>query len=309
MTGIDDNHVPALQNYQLAVNCNSMNLLAPPAIDTTWMIARYLLQKAISVFQWTLPKTWNKDYFLYVLYCFGHLAVVNTNRYGVIPQACGLTGYDIFYQPTHALITNPLLTGILQPHIGTECTLLKLQPDYGGILDLVYFYANLIAQTAAGIGINLANSKVAYAVFTDKKSIADTIKKAYDAVANGQPLVVMEKDLANDDGTPAWGTFTRDVKSSYIAGDLLRDMRKLEAMFDNDIGIPNANTEKRERMIVDEVNANNTETYSKCALWLEQLQESCAAARAMFDIELSVKWREIPVENGGVTNDVETQPV
>lgn len=44
-------------------------------------------------------------------------------------------------------------------------------------------------------------------------------------------------------------------------------------MFDTDIGIPNANTDKRERLITDEVNSNNAETLSKCALWLDQCQK------------------------------------
>ena len=48
---------------------------------------RYLFQKAISVFEWKLPKTWNRDYFLYVLYAWGYIGVVETNKYGVICQA------------------------------------------------------------------------------------------------------------------------------------------------------------------------------------------------------------------------------
>ena len=31
---------------------------------------RYLLQKAFSVFKWTMPETWSRDYFLYCLYCW-----------------------------------------------------------------------------------------------------------------------------------------------------------------------------------------------------------------------------------------------
>ena len=49
--------------------------------------AKYLLEKAISVFKWKLPETWNRDYFLYVLYAWGYIAVVETNKYGVICQA------------------------------------------------------------------------------------------------------------------------------------------------------------------------------------------------------------------------------
>ena len=125
--------------------------------------------------------------------------------------------------------------------------------------------------------------------------LADTFKKFYDAVANGQPAIAIGKELADDQGRPRWTPFQQDIKSTYIAGDLLRDLRTIENRFDNDIGIPNANTEKRERMIVDEVNANNVETYSKCELWLEQLRESCERANAMFPgLALAVEWRNPP---------------
>ena len=107
---------------------------------------RYLLQRAISVFKWKLPETWSKDYFLYSLYCWGYVAIVNTDKFGVIPQACGLSGYDVFYQPTNAIIANPLLRGTLQPKIGKECTLIKLQPDYGNVMGLVDYYGDLYGQ-------------------------------------------------------------------------------------------------------------------------------------------------------------------
>ena len=99
-------------------------------------VRRYLFQKAISVFEWKLPETWNRDYFLYVLYAWGYIGVVETNKYGVICQAGVPYGYDIYYQPTNLIITNPLLKGALQPRIGKECTVFKLQPDWGGINDL-----------------------------------------------------------------------------------------------------------------------------------------------------------------------------
>ena len=278
---MDSNYnLPALADYQQVRNGVGLDLLAPPEQTLSWMFQRYLMQKAISVFRWTIPATWDKDYFLYCLYCFGRVAVVNTDKFGVIPQACGLMGYNVYYRPTNAIITNPLLRGILQPRIGAECTLLKLQPDYGGIMDIVQFYANLMAQASTAIGVNMANSKLAYAFFAENKALAETFKKLYDAIANGQPR---------------WTPFQQDIKSTYITGDLLRDLRTLENRFDTDIGIPNANTEKRERMITDEVNANNVETYSKCELWLEQLKESCAEAVTMFPgLTLSVDWRNPP---------------
>ena len=269
---------------------------------------KYLLQKAMSVFEWDLPETWNKDYFLYVLYCWGYIAVINTDKFGVIPQGCGLKGYDVFYAPTHAVIANPLLSGILEPRIGTQCELLKLQPDFSGILDLVGHYAEQMALASQSVSVNLLNSKLSY-VFTAKtKALAESLKKMYDQIASGEPAVVIDSRLKNSaDGEETWKAFEQNVGGNYIVTNLLADLRKIEAMFDTEIGIPNANTDKRERLIQDEVNANNIETYSKCAMWLENLQDACKRVNDMFGLSIAVRWREIP-EMGGASDDGNIEP-
>ena len=269
---------------------------------------KYLLQKAMSVFEWDLPATWNKDYFLYVLYCWGYVAVVNTDKFGVIPQGCGLKGYDVFYAPTHAVIANPLLSGILEPRIGTQCELLKLQPDFSGILDLVGHYAEQMALASQSVSVNLLNSKLSY-VFTAKtKALAESLKKMYDQIASGEPAVVIDSRLKNAaDGEETWKAFEQNVGGNYIVTNLLADLRKIESMFDTEIGIPNANTDKRERLIQDEVNANNIETYSKCAMWLENLQDACKRVNDMFGLSIAVRWRVIP-EMGGASDDGNIEP-
>lgn len=265
-------------------------------VGLTRFFQRYLLQKAISVFKWKLPENWSRDYFLYVLYCWGYIAIVNTDKFGVIPQGCGLKGYNVFYQPRSAIIQNPLLSGTLEPVIGKQCTLLKLQPDYGGIMDLVSFYAQEMALASEAIDVNLLNSKLSYVFTASNKNAAESLKKLYDRIASGEPAVVIDKNLYNDDGSVSWEAFQQNVGQNYIAGDLLSDLRKIEAEFDTKIGIPNANTDKKERLITDEVNANNVETRNLPELWLESLQQGCREANAMFGIDISVDWRNEPVQ-------------
>lgn len=257
--------------------------------------ARYLLQKAMSVFKWDLPETWDRDYFLYVLYGIGYIAVLNTDKYGVIPQQCGLDGYNIFYQPKRALVTNPLLRGLRSLDIGTQCTLIKLQPDYGSVMDLVGFYADMMALTAETAGVNLVNSRLSYVFFGKNKNTAESQKKLFDRVASGEPATFVDTALYDvQSGNPSWIPFQQDVGQNYIAGDALADLRKWEMMFDTDVGIPNANTDKKERLISDEVNANNVEVTSKADLWLDQLQKSFAQTSKMFGIKLGVEWRNKP---------------
>ena len=254
--------------------------------------ARYLLQKTISVFKWDMPKTWSRNYLLYTLYCWGYAAVINTDKFGVIPQQCTLGGFDVFYQPKFATIANPLLRGILNPVIGRQCELLRLQPDYGGVMDIVNFYADMLALSAETASTNLLNSKLAYVFASNGKAGAESFKKLYDQIASGEPAAYIDKNLYRDDGTPTWNFFNQNLKETYIAGDILNDMRLWEMKFDNEIGIPTTNTTKKERLITDEANSSIEESRTKAQLWLDELQECCRKINAMFGIRLWVDWRE-----------------
>ena len=255
---------------------------------------KYLLQKAMSVFKWNVPKEWDKDYFLYTLYCRGFISILYTDRYGVICQECAPGGYNLYYRPSYVIVTNPLIRNTLTLNIDSDCVLLKLQPDYSSIMDIVGFYADQMALCAEALGMNLVNTKSATVFGAESKAQAEAYKKMYDNTSEGDPAVVIGKKLLNDDGTPNWFPFTQHIKESYVASDVLSDMRKIEAMFDTEIGIPNANTDKRERLIADEVNANNVETATRCELWMETLQKGIDKANTMFNLDMSVTWRVNP---------------
>lgn len=255
---------------------------------------RYLMQKAISVFKWQLPDTWDADYFLYTLYGYGYCAVINTEEFGVIPQWGALGGYNVFYRPTYVIITNPLIKEMKRPTIGVDCTIIKLQPDYGSITDLVNYYADMLALCSESIGINMINSHVSTVFPAANKAMAESYKKMYDKIASGDPAVVVDKNLFDDTGKPVWTPFQANIKNEYIADNILADMRRIESQFDQDIGIPTANTEKRERLISSEVNSNNVETAIRCEFWLEQIKKSVEETNAMFGTKISVDWRVNP---------------
>ena len=279
------------------VHCRNTNL--------QFYFRRYLMQKAISVFKWEIPETWDKDYFLYTLYGYGYCAVINTEEFGVIPQWGALGGYNVFYRPTYVIITNPLIKELKKPTIGVDCTIIKLQPDYGSITDLVNYYADMLALCAESVGINLVNSHVAHVFPAANKAPAESYKKMFDKISSGEPAVVVDKNLFSDTGEPTWTPFQANLQQEYIADNILSDMRKIEAMFDTDVGIPNANTDKKERLVTDEVNANNVETATRCELWLENLKMACERTNAMFGINLSVDWRVDPKTTAPAAEGVE----
>lgn len=255
---------------------------------------RYLFEKLIGVFKFTLPETWNSNYFKYVLYAWGFIGVVETNKYGVICQAAAPYGYDIYYQPTNLIITNPLLKRSINPRIGDTCTVIKLQPDWGGCSDLVNYYADQMALTAEAFGVNTINTHFAFIFPAEKDATAQSFKKMYDKVAGGDPAVVVDKTMFKEDGSPSWEPFVQNIGQNFIGGQLLDALRTIENRFCTVIGIPTANTTKRERLITDEVNANNVETAILADLWLENLQEGITATNNMFGTSISVEYRHNP---------------
>ena len=255
---------------------------------------KYLFQKAISVFDWKIPDEWDKDYFLYTLYGLGYIAIINTDQYGVICQGGALGGYNLYYRPSYIIITNPLIKGTITANLATDCALIKLQPDYSSIMDLIGYYADQMALASESLGINLLNVKSGTVFGAESKAKAESYKKMFDTLSDGDPAVVIDKKLLDEQGKPTWFPFTQHIKESYVVTDILSDMRKIEAMFDTEIGIPNANTDKRERLVTDEVNANNIETATRCELWLDTLRKGIDKANQMFKINIEVDWRVKP---------------
>lgn len=257
---------------------------------------RYLFQKAVSVFDIECPETWNKDYFWYVLYGTGYVGVLDVPGMGVIPQYCTIKGYNVYYQPKGFIVANAaILNGqTLEKSIGIDGVLMKLTPDYTGICDLIGYYADLMAVSAESMGVNILNSKLAYIFGVKNQAAANSFKKMVDKINAGDPAVFVDKNLLDADGNPTWVEYAQDLRNNFIAPDLLQTMNQIERMFESEIGIPNnGGIEKKERLISDEVNANNVSTYSKAALWLENLQTSCDEVNRMFGLNVSIDWRKI----------------
>lgn len=287
------NGIPALYDYRnVSMTIQQPNTVHSRNTALAWFFKRYLIQKVVSCYEFSgIPENWEKDYFLYSLFCLGHVAVIETDRYGIIPQHCGLGGRSVQYAPTYAVIANPLLEKPSNPIIGTQCALIKMQPDYGGCWDLIEYYSDMMAICAETAAVNLFNSKLAYIFATSSKSGAESFKKAFDQIASGNPVAVLDKDLFNEDGSPNWVMFNQHLRETYIAGDILEDLAKWDARFNTEIGIPNVNIAKQSGVSDAEVNANNIDTGSKFGLWLNTIKKGLEEANEMFGLNLQVRPR------------------
>lgn len=255
---------------------------------------RYLMLKLFSRYEFELPETWDEDYFRYVLFTIGFIGVMNTDKYGVICQHGTVSGYNIYYRPTRLLVSNPALRRSYDLTINENCSIIKLSPDWRGAYDLIQLYADQMAICMEAFGVNTINSKFAFVFAAENKAMAETMKKMFDQISSGNPAsFVSDKQLFDEEGNPRWTLFTNNLKQNYVGNDLLTSLTTIEHKFDTLVGFNNANTDKKERLNSEEVNANNEEVKALSQLWLEEIQDSMDKANDMFGLNLKVKLREV----------------
>lgn len=271
---------------------------------------RSLFQRALSVLKFTLPDDWagtRKDFFMLCLFGLGHLAIFDSDEYGLTFQPCTLSGYDWYYQPTRALIANPLRSYELT--IGENCEILKLTPDFRGIWDIITYYAEKLSSLDAAINMSIINSKFAFMVGAKSKTAAEALKKMLDKVNQGSPAVFYDKTLVSDrkDSAPQFESVNLpNVKENYLLHDQLQDFQTLISNFDAEIGIPTIPYQKKERMVTSEAESRTIDATSRSTVWYETLTGSIIAIKKLYpDIALDVTMR-YPAESEEVGADVKS---
>lgn len=242
-----------------------------------------------------IPEQWDLDYMLSALFVDGKFCITDTAM-GVLPLECGVTGINVFNHPTEVLIANPVL-GSLRRTIDVDCALVKLQYNYTGVNRMIARYATLLSMCDSAIAVNLINSKVAFIGLATSKSQAATMQKMYDEISMGKPAVFVKGDQINGETF-----FFNHVRENFIADDVQILKRKLVNEFLTEIGINNANLDKRERLNSEEVLANNEEVYGNVEHWLTNIREGFKKANELYDLDLSIELKDFT--KGGAADEL-----
>ena len=247
-----------------------------------------LLKLILQRFQFVgLPETWDTDYFLEHLFLDGVICITDTSA-GVLALKTGVTGIGIFDQPTECIIVNPVL-GQMRRTINEDCALIKIQLDYQGVGWMLNRYSALLAMCDSSIAVNLLNTKATFVFGATSKAQAETFKAIFDKISMGQPAVFTSE---NNTTLIKEQMFTMPAKENFIADDVQLLKRKIINEFLTDIGISNANTDKRERLVTDEVNANNDEIVANIQHWYDNINEGLNKANELFSLNLSCRIRK-----------------
>lgn len=250
-------------------------------------------------FELKCPEDWNRDYIYDAILLDGKLLVCDSVL-GVKPFECSLAGQDYTRRPIEALVAVPTILSFRVSLVNGEGALVyvdKIGPQvFYSFMPLIQIYAEQLADMDASISVNGMNTRLTYVVEAESSAQAATIKEVYDRTTKGEPLVVARKDsLAKQaSGNVGLQAFFGNVKNNFLITDLQDAKRTMVCEFLTRIGFNNANTDKKERLITDEVNANNQEIKANTTVWKETLDECNKKVNQLYpEVNFSFKLREL----------------
>lgn len=287
--------------YKSPYNYNELNMMVssyePNTLHTCdngrflfWQ--RSLFQRVESIFEIDgIPNAWkgrNKNFLDYLLIAFGFCVVSKDDQHGLYFSPASLSGRSLYYQPTTAIINNPVFAG-RKLTINKDCELLQLTPDYLGLYDTINYYAEQLALADTAISTSLVNSKIPYILGGKTKGVVQAIKKLLDRVNEGNTATFFDSrilDSENSENPDPFHQVKLFTAGDFITDRLLENHNSLLNMFDNEIGIPSVPYEKKERLISAEVDTKQVDATARCSVWLECLKTSCDIINAHYDTSL-----------------------
>lgn len=156
-------------------------------------------------------------------------------------------------------------------------------PDW----DIVELYTSRLVELDKTIDITILNQRHPFIVASSVDQ-RKSFMEAYRQVQEGQPILWVTNALGEmlSDGA--------NVLDVNVDKELVLTLMLAKSRVWNEcmtmLGINNANQDKRERMVVDEVGANDEQVMSTRNVALKSRESACEMINEVFGLDISVEW-------------------
>lgn len=227
-------------------------------------------------------------------YCF----VYSDPDYGLVCMPCSLVGLNIYNEPTQIQITSPLINRTLDASDGV---LIYNNYTKTGMMPIIINYVDRLTEIETTINTNIYLQKTPYIIVADKKT-EKSIREVANQITNNEPVIVVKSSIVEN-------LQNLTLNTNFVADKLIELKQKIENEFLTFIGLNNnSQTDKKERMLVDEVNVNNDYINRNVDILYNAREIACEKINEKF----GVNWKVVrqnnmseslykEVDNGGVT--------
>lgn len=244
-----------------------------------------LVMIARSIYKWNnLPNGMNEKWIEQYLFSEGNAVFFNDPIRGYMVAKCTDAGTLNYYdEPTHV---KPYGTNFMGKtlEVGEECVIIRNNDLMIPTSPTLQLYAYRLAEISRTIDVNISAQKTPVMLLsTDKQKLS--LKRMFDQVQDNEIAIYGHKDID-----------TTEVKAIKIDAPIVFDKLQIQkhAIWNECmtfLGINNANMDKRERLVNDEVQANNEQVDISAEVMLKAREKACEEINKMFGLDISVEKR------------------
>lgn len=244
----------------------------------------YLYEKLIRIFKYdNLPPTIPRDAMESYILSNGFGGVTDNKTYGLVSVPCSKYGVGLYprYEPLAQYCT-PLMQGT-NLVIGRDIIIIKNNSFELSCDSIVKRYARMLADFDATVNILVSNLRIQVLPSFDNEDSAESYKAVMVANRLGQVDSVIDKSFIQKGTFTPYASGTNSIKIN----DIVSARNEILHSFLAEIGITSAN-DKRERMVVDEVNVNSQMLLFNVADMLECRQKAVEQINALYGTNIKV---------------------
>ena len=213
----------------------------------------------LSMFEWqNLPESMNARFIEMCLFYNGQAALLYDDNYGYINTMAADGGYiNIYGLPTEIQCYSyrfnqrrSLYMTDTGEEKGKECVLVMNNYERIPTCATVNLFAYRLAEAQRTADVNIKAQRTPILITTDQKQYF-TLKKMYEEYDGNTPAIFADKNVITPDALKSLKT-----DAPFIAQNIMDYKREIWNEFLTFMGISNL-SEKRERMISNEVDSNN----------------------------------------------------
>lgn len=202
---------------------------------------------ALNIFKWEDTGEVESRFIERTLIENGYCFVYEDVDFGLVCMPCSLVGLNIYNEPTHIQITSPLISKTLKIDDGI---LIYNNYTKTGLIPIILNYVDRLTEIETTINTNIYLQKTPYIIVADKKT-EKSIREVANQITNNEPVIVVKSSIVEN-------LQNLELHTNFVAPELFELKQKIENEFLTFIGLNNnSQTNKKERLIVDEVNVNN----------------------------------------------------
>lgn len=253
-------------------------------------------------FRWdNLPSGMESRFIEEGLFNNGQVAFVEDKELGLLCLPCvQASGINVYGEP---LAYNVIGVGYSKIYKAEEVVrIIENEEKIPTILDIRY-YSELIENIETTIRLNLNQQKFPYVIPTSDAT-KRSMKMMYKGIEDGEPALFIDEKL-QDRGDALVKVLKTD--SPYLLDRLQSFKQEINAEVMSFLGINNTANNKKERLLVDEVNVNNNYILLNLELAYMYRKKACDEINKKFGLNITVTKviQELEVDFLGQAVDVD----